>query len=240
MTTAAERASSPRHASNASLLVPYVLPYFVYVGIGLLPTEWGISRELSYGLRLAVTALALGLCWSRYVSLLGPRSPAGSVGVGLLAGLAGTVLWVALKTPFYEAAGAAWSSESFLLRLAASGGVVPIFEELLFRGYLLRAAVQWDRARRRGSEDAFGEAYDRRSVVEVAPGEWTPLAVAISTLAFAMGHSAGEWIAALVYGLLMAGLWVLRKDLLSCVVAHGATNVALALYVLYTGSWGLW
>ncbi|NTU60611.1 MAG: CPBP family intramembrane metalloprotease, partial [Deltaproteobacteria bacterium] len=31
-----------------------------------------------------------------------------------------------------------------------------------------------------------------------------------------------------------------RKDLLSCVVAHGVANVSLALFVRQTGWWGLW
>jgi hypothetical protein len=57
---------------------------------------------------------------------------------------------------------------------------------------------------------------------------------------FALGHSSAEWTAAVAYGLLMAGLWILRKDLLSCVTAHVATNLGLALYVRVTGHWALW
>lgn len=240
METASPARSHPERASNSSLLVFYALPYFVYVGIAALPADWGISRELNYTLRLVATGAVLALCWRRYVSLLGPRSPVGSLALGALAGVAGTALWLALKAPFYEAGGDAWSTEAFVLRLVASGTMVAVFEELLFRGYLLRGVLQWDRARRRGSEDAFGDAYDRSSVAEVEPGDWTPLAVAVSTIAFAAGHAFAEWPAAIAYGLLMASLWALRKDLLSCVVAHGVTNVTLALYVLATGSWGLW
>ena len=38
----------------------------------------------------------------------------------------------------------------------------------------------------------------------------------------------------------MAGLWIVRRDLLSCIVAHGVTNVVLACYVRATGAWALW
>jgi membrane protease YdiL (CAAX protease family) len=62
----------------------------------------------------------------------------------------------------------------------------------------------------------------------------------ISSLAFAAGHAPGEWVAATAYGLLMAGLWVWRRDLLSCVVAHSVTNVTLALWVWKTGQWSVW
>ena len=42
------------------------------------------------------------------------------------------------------------------------------------------------------------------------------------------------------YGLLMCGLWVWRKDLLSCVVAHAVTNVTLAAVVWHQELWQLW
>jgi hypothetical protein len=105
---------------------------------------------------------------------------------------------------------------------------------------LLLGAVQWDEARRAGSRDPLGDALHERSVLDVAPGAWTPAAVAISTVAFAAGHAPGEWPAALAYGLLMAGLWIGRRDLLSCVVAHAATNASLAWWVHRTGEWTLW
>lgn len=224
---------------NQALLWPYVVPFLVYVGIASLPSGW-LSREASYGLRLVATAGALAWAWRHLVPLRGPGSPAVSVAVGVLAGLVGTVLWIALKAPFYAGGGEPWAPAAFGLRLAASGLVVPLFEEWLFRGYLLRLGIQWDRARRAGAARPFAEAFDRSSVNEVAPGDWTPLAVAFATLAFAAGHQGLEWPAALAYGLWMAGLWVVRKDLLSCVVAHATTNVALGLWIRATGHWALW
>ena len=93
------------------------------------------------------------------------------------------------------------------------------------------------RRARAGSKDPLGDALHDRSIRDVAPGAWTPAALAISTIAFAAGHAPGEWLAASAYGLLMAGLWIWRKDLLSCVVAHGVTNATLALWVLQSGQW---
>ena len=38
----------------------------------------------------------------------------------------------------------------------------------------------------------------------------------------------------------MAALWIARKDLLSCVVAHAVANLALALWVWTSGRFELW
>jgi uncharacterized protein len=228
-----------RKPSNYSLLFAYVLPYFLYVGLVSLPDP-PLPRPYAYALALLGSAAALAWGWRWYVPFRGPGSPLVSVLAGLAAGILGTALWVAIKRSFFAVEGAAWRSAAFWLRLAASGTVVALFEELLFRGLVLRTALQWDEARRAGSSDPLAEALHRRSPLEVAPGAWTPAAVLISSVAFAAGHLPGEWPAALAYGLLMAALWIFRGDLLSCVVAHGTTNVTLALWIRSTGLWGLW
>jgi membrane protease YdiL (CAAX protease family) len=233
--------SGRRPPSNAAVLVPYTLPLLVYVGIASIPQEWGVSLTANYALRLCATAAALAWGWRRFVPLRGPHPPLTSVAVGVAAGLAGAALWVAMKAPFYPDGGKAWTDGAFALRLLASGSVVALLEELLFRGYLLRLTVQWDRARAAGVRNSFQQAFDRSSVAEVEPGAWTPIAVAVSTLAYTAGHAfPGEYPAAASYGLLMAGLWIWRGDLLTCVVAHGVTNVALALFVRSTNVWSVW
>jgi membrane protease YdiL (CAAX protease family) len=225
--------------SNRDLLLPYCLPLLLYLAIGSLPEDW-LSREASYGLRIVACGGALTWAWHRYVPLRGPRGTLGSAAVGTLAGLVGCILWVVLLVPLAPTDRPAWSPEAFALRLLAAGLLVPLFEELLMRGYLLRLAVLWDRARRQGHHQPLSLALDQRSIADVEPGGWTPLAVVISVAAFTLGHTTPEWPAAALYGLLMTGLWIIRRDLLSCVVAHAVTNIALAYYVRSTGQWGLW
>ncbi len=225
--------------TNRALLLPYLLPYLLYTGIASLPQAW-LGPELNYGARLVATAAALVWFWRRYVPLRGPHAPLPSVLIGAAVGLVGTGLWIALLHPFVERGGEAWSATAFWLRTLCAGVVVPLFEEWLMRGYILRLAVQWVRARRAGASDPFDHAFSRSSINEVEPGAWTPLAVVISTVLFTLGHTSHEWPAAATYGLLMAGLWILRKDLLSCVAAHAATNISLAFHVRATGHWALW
>jgi len=81
---------------------------------------------------------------------------------------------------------------------------------------------------------------DEDSISNVRPGAWSVGAVLISSLVFALGHTIPEWPAAVAYGILMSILWIIRKDLLSCIIAHGTTNLTLALYVYFTGHWELW
>ncbi len=226
-------------STNRALLLPYLLPYLLYTGIASVPRAY-LGPELSYGARLVATTAALLWFWRRYALLRGPHAPEGSVLLGVGVGLVGTALWVALLHPFVERGGEAWSAAGFWLRALCGGVLVPLFEEWLMRGYVLRLAVQWVRARRAGSADAFGEAFDRSSINELEPGAWTPLAVVISSALFTLGHPSAEWPAAAAYGLLMAGLWILRKDLLSCVAAHATTNISLAFYVRASGHWALW
>lgn len=225
--------------ANRRLLLPYAAPYFAYVGIASLLGD-RLSAEGSYALRLLAVPAVLAWSWRWYPALRGPKNPWGSVAVGALTGLAGAALWIALLRPFVPTGGTPWSDLAFALRLAAAGGIVPVFEELLMRGFLLRLAVQWDRARREGCEEPLVVAMDERSVLDVEPGAWTPAAALLSTAAFTLGHQLKEWPAAIAFGLLMVWLWARRKDLLSCVTAHAAANVALAAFVRATGSWELW
>jgi membrane protease YdiL (CAAX protease family) len=161
--------------------------------------------------------------------------------VGILAGVAGLILWIALLTPFVSIGdGKSWSQSAFILRLLAAGFLVPVFEEVLMRGFIFRLALQWDEARKSKATDALSIAMDQRSVNDVQPGAWSWAAIIVSTLVFTLGHTTPEWPASIAYGLLMAGLYIFRRDLLSCIVAHGVTNIGLAIYVYQTGKWYLW
>lgn len=226
--------------TNRQLILPYAVPYLAYVAIA---SFFGglLSIEVNYALRFVVVVVLLA--WSRrwYCSLNGPGTAGVSIAIGLAAGLVGAVLWISLLVPFVEHREIyPWSNGSFLLRLASSGLLVPVFEELMMRGFIFRLALQWDQARKKGDKDPLQTALDDRSINEVKAGDWSWLAIAISTAAFTSGHHIEEWPASIAFGLLMSLLWVFRKDLLSCIVAHAVTNVALACYVLMTGNWHLW
>jgi membrane protease YdiL (CAAX protease family) len=224
---------------NADLLLPYLAPYGAYVAIATLAA--GLGREIDYSIRILVTGLLLAVLWKRYQRIVGPRPVQGSILVGVGAGIVGVLLWIALVLPFQDAhAGTPFTAPAVALRIVAATLVVPFIEELLFRGYLLGVVTQWQRARASGAADPLGVALDRSSVREIEPGAWTWLALIVSSAAFALGHAPAQWLAASAYGLLMAALWIARRDLVAPIAAHATTNLVLYLYIYFSGSWGLW
>jgi len=138
-----------------------------------------------------------------------------------------------LLAPF-KGDGDFWALFPWALRTAAAVLLVPVFEEQLMRGYVLRLGTQW------GEAKSFDEAFEKRSLFDLPPGRLNAWGVALSTALFALGHAMVEWPAAVAYGLLMCALYRWRKDMLSLVTAHATTNLALALYVWTTGDWGYW
>lgn len=225
---------------NHRLFVAYVAPYFAYVLIASIAGRF-VSMEVNYLLRIVIVPFLL--LWSRrwFVSFRGPGSPALSVLAGVLFGFAGLLIWIVLLEPFVQPGSVkAWSDSAFILRLLAAGLLVPVFEEVLMRGFVFRLALQWDEARKSKVKDAFQMVMEDRSVNDVEPGVWSWAAVIISTVVFTLGHTVPEWPASIAYGLLMAFLYIWRKDLLGCIVAHAVTNIGLAFYVFHTGKWHLW
>lgn len=233
--------SKNRHTtSNRDLLLPYGVPYFAYVGIAALGAD-RISSELSYILKIIFVPLLLFWAWKWLAPMKGPRKMIGSVIYGAVFGVLGLAAWLLLMALFVEISGEPWSGPAFLLRLFAASLIVPVFEEYFLRGYIFRVALQWDLDRKQnGLKSSLSRTLDENSINDVKPGAWSVAAVVISTLAFTVGHLTVEWPAAIAYGMLMCLLWIIRKDLLSCIVAHGVTNFLLAIYVWQTGHWGFW
>jgi membrane protease YdiL (CAAX protease family) len=226
--------------SNRDLLLPYGIPYFAYVGIASLSQD-RIPVEIAYAMKIIIVPLLLYWAWKWYVPITGPEKPLGSIIYGIIFGIAGLVIWCVLMAPFIDIKGEAWVDSGFFLRTFAAVLIVPVFEEFFIRGYILRTALQWDINRKIMKKiPAINETLDNNSIFDVKPGAWSVMAVAISSIAFTAGHLTVEWPAAMAYSILISLLWIIRKDLLSCMVAHAVTNLTLAVYVYYSGNWGFW
>ncbi len=230
--------SAPPAASPRALLLPYALPYLAYVGLGALFDPRTQPAGLYGGRALLVGA---ALLWARraWQPLSGPKSALGSAALGALAGLAGTGLWIGLVAPFAPPA-EPWPEAAWWARAAVATVYAPLVEEPLMRGYVLWLVLLFERARREGSAAPLAEALDRGSFASIRPGEWSALALALSSAVFAAGHAPHEWPAALAYGLLLCALWIARGDLVSCLSAHAVTNALLAVWVRATGDWAVW
>ncbi|PID57042.1 CAAX prenyl protease-related protein [candidate division KSB3 bacterium] len=104
-------------------------------------------------------------------------------------------------------------------RLIGAVIVVPIFEELFWRSFVLRWLIN----------------EDFRSV-PIGTFSWFSATAVI--LAFAFEHH--RWFAGIFAGLLYHALLYYKKDISACVIAHATTNLLLAVYVLLTQQWSYW
>jgi CAAX prenyl protease-like protein len=104
-------------------------------------------------------------------------------------------------------------------RVLGSVLIVPIAEELAFRGYVLRKLVAHD-------------------VASVRPGQCTWWACLLSSVLFGGLH--GRWLAGTLAGMGYALALRQRGQLADAVTAHMTTNALIAAYVLSHHAWSLW
>jgi exosortase E/protease (VPEID-CTERM system) len=202
----------------------YLLPFLAILAAGMAARAASSGFETLYSLRLIAGAAVLGACW-RKLSALDWRCS----WRGPLAGLAVFALWIVtahfLRAPAaMPAALAAISPPARALwivgRVAASVMIVPIAEELAFRGYLLRRIA----------------AADFESVRFDAVGRW---ALLLSSVAFGLGHGS-MWLPGVAAGLIYGGVLIRTGRMGEAVAAHATTNGLLAAYVLLLNQWQIW
>ena len=99
--------------------------------------------------------------------------------------------------------------------------VVPLVEEIFWRGFLLRYFVN-------------------EKFYAVPIGDFSWLSFAVVTIGFGFAHSRADWIAALITGALYNCVAYRTKNLASCVLAHAITNLLLGLWIMKTRQWGFW
>ena len=112
-----------------------------------------------------------------------------------------------------------WVGIWLIFRVVGSVVMVPLAEELAFRGYLTRRLI--------GSD-----------FQSVPPGQLTWLSFLVSSVLFGVLH--GRWVAGTLAGMAYALAYHRRGELTDAIVAHGVTNALIAAVVLATGAWSLW
>ena len=218
----------------------YFGPFLVFLGlIGLgefvakifdgRAVAWPLSTPMYwvFPLQTLVCGWLLARWWPHY-EMRAPRRPVFTVLVGLLV----LGLWIAPQQffhaeprldgfdPAHFGGGAPyWLNLGFrFLRLVI---VVPLVEEIFWRGFLLRYLIGDDFAK-------------------VPFGAFTWLSFAVVTAGFTFEHSQADWPAAALCGALYNLVAYRTRSLSACVLAHAVTNLALGLYVLRTGQLGFW
>jgi CAAX prenyl protease-like protein len=104
-------------------------------------------------------------------------------------------------------------------RVAGAVLVVPLMEELFWRSFLIRYIIDKD--------------FDN-----VPLGTFTWPSFLLTIVLFGLEHS--YLLAGMMAGLFYTTILYRTKSLAQCVLAHAVTNLALAMYVLYSGEWRFW
>lgn len=149
---------------------------------------------------------------------------------GLAAGLLIFFLWVTPQVLFHCAPRiegfdpgvvpgmTPWMLATRFTRLVV---VVPLLEEIFWRGFLLRYLMKEE-----FTELPFGSC-NRYSFWAVAT-------------AFMLVHQLSDWPAAFVSAILLNLVAVRTRSLAACVTAHAVANLALGIYICATRQWGFW
>lgn len=215
-------------------MLPYVLPFAVFAGFLILQPYNPLPGPVEQAVRVAVLALTLWL-FSRKVVDFRLAAPGKTIAFGV----AVFALWILpdLLFPGYRAhwlftnsvTGAVQSSIPpadlrsplvLLFRTARAALLVPIIEELFWRGFLLR----W---------------LEKPEFEAIPFGSYAPKAFLLTALLFASEHGP-YWDVGLLAGAAYNYWAIHTKRLGDCILAHGVTNLCLSLYTIATGKWEYW
>ncbi len=217
----------------------YLAPFFAFFAFlavaDIVPrfaddqSHWLLAQPLYwiYPLQTVVCGLLLLRFWHHY-PLQKPRRIVLSTGIGILAFLA----WISPQEIFNspprmvgfdpEFAPPGWPSALSLgMRFLRLVVVVPLLEEIFWRGFLMRYLIQ-----------------DRFLSVPFGAFHWR--AFALVALFFGLAHSGPDFFPALATGVFYNIVACRTGRLGSCVLAHATTNLLLGLYIMKTGQWGFW
>ena len=99
--------------------------------------------------------------------------------------------------------------------------IVPLVEEIFWRGFLLRWLIDSDFTK-----------------VPIGTFQWKSFSMV--ALLFMLEHAPADWPAALLTGALFNLVAIRTRSLSSCVLVHAVTNLLLGIYILCTGKTGFW
>ena len=210
-----------RHAgvdADAGEAGDYLLPWLAMLATSMLTgAVSGGGADPLYALRLVAAVAVLLRARGRLRSLaVAPESTAFALGALAFAA------WLALATlaPAGESA-APWPAGALPLAVRALGAlaVIPLVEELAFRGYLARRIVDRDFAR-------------------VGASRIGAVAIGLSAPAFGLLHD--RVLAATVAGVFFGLALRRRGEVADAIAAHATTNALLLAWVAWSGRWDLW
>lgn len=217
-------------------LAPF-LAFFAVIGLGMIVEKlgggyagWAYNHPIYWvvPLQTLVCAAVLIRNW-RFYEFKIPRNVLFTTGIGILA----LLIWVApqewlgfgqrlegFDPEFFGASGWPYAL-NVGIRFVRLIVIVPLLEEIFWRGFLLRYFIDED-------------------FTKVPIGAFSWLSFGIVTAGFCLEHSMADWPAAAITGALYNFVAYRTRSLSSCVLVHAVTNALLGAYVLHSRQWGFW
>lgn len=216
--------------------VPFVAPFLVYLLllglVGFVPPTWRPAVILIRG----VGSLAVFWALRHHLPPLGRPHWWIALGVGALAAwgwvagqYASDALGLPRWLPFYPGGGA-WQDPRFELgasdlfrttwtcRLLVACIAVPVVEEIFWRGFMLRALINWQHFER----------------IPLGTFTWVSF---IGTSLLSMFQHPANWGVSIFCWMLFNLVFYWTRSLLCLILLHGVTNFILYLLVSRTGDW---
>lgn len=219
---------------NRHPAVPYVLPFAVFILLLAVHAYLPLPENWEFPARVVILAAVLWTFSRRVIDLRVTNLPG-----SLLVGVAVFVIWIG-PDALWPAYRQHWlfqnsitgkttssipqhlqiSTMVLIFRAIRAVVIVPIVEELFWRGWLMRWLVS-------------------SNFEQVPLGAYTAQAFWITAALFASEHGP-YWDVGLVAGVVY-NWWMIRtKHLGDCILAHAVTNACLSAYVLLAGKWEYW
>lgn len=209
-------------------MLPYIIPFAIYVGLSLAGTLFQNGNYYIYPVKTIAVALSLIYFRKSYPELL-QRITLNSILIAVVVGTFAFFVWI-FPEGWYKTLGESefnpliFENHSFRMfliisRITGAVLVVPVFEELFWRSFLIR----W---------------IDNQDFQKVPIGQFSVLPFILVAIFFGIEHH--RWLVGIVTGFIYNGVLIHQKNIWPCIVAHAVTNLALATYVLMTGHWSFW
>jgi exosortase E/protease (VPEID-CTERM system) len=208
----------------------FLMPLLTVVATAMVTGMFSSSLDRFYGLRIVTAGVALVAFRAYHPFRFWPRTLDKKTGLAVLAGVVAFALWLALYPNIDGIISLPWlhtfhnlgpleRTEWLVLRVVGSVLLVPMVEELAFRGYALRRLT---------AVEFTAVAYEDVSFK----------ALALSSIAFGVLHQA--WIAGTLVGVLYGALAKYTGRLADAVLAHAVTNALVAFWAIGFEQWTLW
>ena len=209
-------------------MTAYILPFAAYVIISLIANLFPNGNPYSYPLKILLVAFILYFFRKTYSELF-ENIESKSIIRSVIIGIVAFIIWIVPEGLYPYLGHSEFNPENIefavlkyaliAFRILGAVIVVPLFEELFWRSFLVRWIISFE-------------------FKKVPLGYFTPFSFIIISLLFGIEHH--RWLVGIFAGILYNWLLFRERNLLSCIIAHAVTNLLLAAYVVVTSQWGFW